>query len=260
MKKTFIICGIVAAILICIGIILLIVGSTFGFVGNIYSDESFTSQQDVSRLKIDVAAGNAKVSFYDGENVQIEYQTHSKYGFVASESNGTVKLEQPHNTWWINWGWGMRRAPTATVKIPYAFILDLDIEISAGAVDVESGTFGKLTADVSAGKLDFKNIVCAEAICNISAGNLSVDGMACTSLDCDVSAGNASFTGVTCSDIDIDVSAGSLYMMVVGKKDDYSISVSKSAGSCNQSTQHVPNAVKRITIDVSAGSVTVNFI
>ena len=261
MKKTLIVCSILAAIAIVIGIVLIIVGGTFGFGGAVnYTDESFTSQGSVTRLEIDVAAGTAKVQFYDGDSVQVDYQTHSKYGFTVSESGGTVKLEQVRTGWWINWGINMRKAPTATVRIPRALILDLDIDISAGLVEVGSGTFGKVTCEISAGKLALGEIVCTALESDVSAGTFEISGLTCEFINCDISAGNATINRVNCDRIDIDVSAGNISMKVLGNKSDYTILVDKSAGNCNVTSQTGTEPNKRITVDVSAGNVSVNFI
>ena len=258
MKKTFIICGILASLAIAIGIILVIVGGTSGLGDSYYTDESYTAQNEVSRIKLDVAAGTAKVGFYEGDSVQIDYQTNQRYGFTVRESDGTLTIEQSHGVWWLNWGI-MRKVPTAIIKIPRHCIPDLDIEIGAGSVDVDSGTYGKIKADVSAGKLNFGRIVCADADCRVSAGDLSFDFVDCSYVSCNVSAGNATFRTVKSDNINIDVSAGNTTMYVLGSISDYTIHVNKSAGSCNLTTQIKPDAKKRIDIDVSAGSVNVHF-
>ena len=65
---------------------------------------------------------------------------------------------------------------------------------------------------------------------------------------------------LTCPKINIDLSAGSVKLGVVGQKSEYSISVDKSAGSCNVANQSGTDIDKKIDIDMSAGSVTINFI
>lgn len=259
MKKLFIVFSILAAIAITIGIILVIIGGTFGFGNTNYSDEVFHSEQPVSNLELYVSAGSAKVELYDGDNVQIDFQTHSKYGFTVSEKDGTIKLEQHHKGWFLGWGIAMRTAPSATVKIPKGVALNLSVEIGAGAVTVEGGTFGNVECKVSAGELTLGNIECAKASCRVSAGALKVSSLKCGSLSCKVSAGSQNIGNVTCDNIDIAVSAGSLNMHVLGNKSDYSISVDKSAGSCNVTTQTGTDANKKIDIDISAGSVNVHF-
>lgn len=259
MKKTWIVCGVIAAITIVIGIILVIIGGTFGFGHVSYADESFTSQDSVTRLEVDVAAGTAKVQFYDGDSVQIDYQTHSKYGFTVSESGGTVKLEQVRGVW-FGLGFISRKVPAATVKIPKALVLNLSIEIGAGSVEVDSGTFGLVKCEVSAGKLSLGETACSAFECDISAGTFDVSSLTCDKIDIDVSAGNASFNKVDCDKIDIDVSAGNISMKVLGNKSDYTILVDKSAGNCNVTSKSGTDANKKIDVDVSAGNVNINFI
>ena len=258
MKKAIIICSVLAAIAITIGIILIIIGGTVGSVR--YEDNTFISQERVEKLKVSVAAGEANVEFYDGDKVEIAYQTHSKYGFSVSESGGTIELNQNHIKW-FNWiGFGIaRKAPSATVKIPYGLTVDLEVRIGAGSVSIKDGSFGAVKCEVSAGRLTFGNTVCTSLVTDVSAGSLSVGGVTCGSIDCNISAGSAHFNKVVCDKMDIDVSAGSAHFSVIGDKADYYISVDKSAGSCNVTNQSGRDANKKIDIDVSAGSVSVNF-
>lgn len=254
----FIIFAVIGILALAIGIVLVIVGGGFGDVNVNYTDEVFNSEGNVECLELDVAAGTANVEFYDGEGVAITYQAHPKYGFTASQNGATVKLGHSRGGW-FNWFWGSRKAPTATVKIPYTFAVDLDIDISAGSVNVQSGEFKTLKIDVSAGKLIMGEIICSTAKCHVSAGSVKLGGLSCSKTDCHVSAGSVEFSKVNCPVIDLDASAGSIKFGMLGNKAEYTILVDKSAGSCNVSSQQGTDANKKIDIDVSAGSIEINF-
>lgn len=259
MKKVLTVFMVIGIITVIVGIVLVIIGGTLGNANVKYTDEFFSSEGTVERLELDVAAGSAEVQFYDGDGVEISYQAHPKYGFTASQSGGTVKLGHSRGGW-FNWGWSWgRKAPTATVKIPYTLAVELDIDIGAGSVKVQSGEFRKLTIDVSAGELSMGEIVCPTAKCHVSAGSVKLEGLTCESTDCHVSAGSVEFSKVSCPVIDLDVSAGLIKLGMLGNKEEYTILVDKSAGSCNVSSQQGTDAGKKIDIDVSAGSIEVNF-
>lgn len=258
MKKTAIIFIVIAIIAVVIGIVLVIVGGSFGDWNVKYTDEIFKSENTVERIELDVAAGSANVEFYDGDCVEITYQSHPKNGFTASQEGGTVKLGHARRGW-FNWSWSSRKGPTATVKIPYTLAVDLDIDISAGKVTVQSGEFKGLDIDVSAGSLTMGETVCTNTVCHVSAGSVKFGGLTCNTTDCDVSAGSVEFSNVVCPVIDLDVSAGAIKFGVSGDKSEYTISVDKSAGGCNVSSQQGTDASKKIDIDISAGSVEVNF-
>ena len=259
MKKALIICSVIASVLISVGIVLLIIGGTFWRGNTNYTVEVFNSEQTVERLNLSVAAGSTKVEFYEGDSVEIKYEYNSRLGFAVSEENGTVKLHQIKTGWIGLWGINARRAPAATVKIPTGLVADLTIHIGAGTVTVADGAFGDVKCNVSAGVLDMGKTDCSSFICEVSAGSFNIDGVSCDSIDCDVSAGSARFSKVACGKIDIDVSAGSASFGILGDEAEYNISVDKSAGSCNVTSHQRPDASKRINIDVSAGSVFVNF-
>lgn len=257
MKKVMTVFLVIGIIAVIIGIVLVIVGGTLGNRNVNYTDEIFRSESAVERLELDVAAGSASVEFYEGDCVEISYQAHPRYGFTASQSGSTVKLGHSRGGW-FNWGWG-RKAPVATVKLPHTLAVDLDIDISAGSVKVQSGEFRKLTIDVSAGELTLGEAVCSTAKCHVSAGSVKIEGLACSTTDCHVSAGSLKLSNVSCPVVDLDVSAGSIKIGMLGNKEEYTILVDKSAGSCNVSSQQGTDADKKIDIDVSAGSIEVNF-
>lgn len=257
MKKVmtvFLVIGIIAVIL---GIVLAAIGGTLGS-GNVnYTDEIFRSESSVERLELDVAAGSASVEFYDGDCVEIAYQAHPKYGFTASRDGATVKLGHSQHGW-FSWNWG-RKAPVATVKLPYTLAVELDIDVNAGSVKVQSGEFRKLTIDVSAGELTMGEIVCPAVKCHVSAGSVKLEGLTCSNTDCHVSAGSVKLSKVNCPVVNLDASAGSIKLGMLGNKEEYTILVDKSAGDCNVSSQRGTDPDKKIDIDVSAGTIEVNF-
>lgn len=256
MKKLLTVFLVIGIIVVIIGIVLVVIGGTLG--SNVkYTDEAFASEGGVEKVELDVAAGTANVEFYDGDVVEITYQAHPRYGFTAAQSGGTVKLGHERSGW-FSWSW-WRKAPVATVKIPYTFAVDLDIDISAGSVKVQSGEFKKLTIDVSAGELIMGETVCSTAKCHVSAGSVKLEGLTCGNTDCHVSAGSVILSKVNCPVINLHASAGSVKLDMLGNKEEYTILVDKSAGSCNVSSQQGTDANKKIDIDVSAGSIEVNF-
>ena len=91
----------------------------------------------------------------------------------------------------------------------------------------------------------------------MSAGAVNLSQIVTNSFAADLSAGALNVKGLKCDNIDLDLSAGSAKLGIVGKKSDYTIRVDKSAGSCNVSSQ--TGGSKRLSVDISAGSATINF-
>lgn len=220
-----------------------------------YEMHTYRSKEDNATLDLGLSAGEMNVVFYDGDVIEVEYPDSFRFGYDVEEKNGTLRVA-PRPTFSIWFGWN--RIPAVTVKIPQGKVLNLNLDLSAGTAKVASGRFGKVNASMSAGWLNFGDIKCTDFVSDTSAGKLDVSALECFTINLDMSAGVANVNKIVCDKINVDLSAGSANMAVSGKKSEYSVSVDKSAGSCNISNQTGTNGVKVIDVDLSAGSV--NFV
>ncbi|MDE7163456.1 MAG: DUF4097 domain-containing protein [Clostridia bacterium] len=222
-----------------------------------YEMNTFNSTEENSTLDLRISAGSIAVEFYDGENIEVTYPTSINYGYEVKEKAGTLKVT-PVNRVHFNW-FGWSDIPTVTVKVPNGNVMDLKLDLSAGAATVAGGEYGDVRISMSAGSTTVGNIKCRDLKTHLSAGKATISGAECSSLDVDLSAGTADVSNVVCDKIDVDLSAGSVRLSVIGDKSEYSISVDKSAGSCNLVNQSGSVAGKKIDVDLSAGSVDVTF-
>ncbi len=222
-----------------------------------YEMNTFNSTEENTTLDLRISAGSIAVEFYDGENIEVNYPDSINYGYEVKEKAGTLKVT-PVNRVHFNW-FGWNDIPAVTVKVPSGKVMNLKLDLSAGAATVASGEYGDVRISMSAGSTTVGAVKCGELITHLSAGKISFGGAECSSLDVRLSAGVANMDGVVCNDIDIDLSAGSAKLAVIGNKSEYSIFVDKSAGSCNLTNQSGSVAGKKIDVDLSAGSVEVTF-
>lgn len=223
---------------------------------NEYETLSFTAENTTEELHIEIGAGNAHIRFYDGERVQIDYPVSDWYRYTVREESGTVTLQHERLSWF---NFAFYNLPETEIRIPADCALNLTLTVSAGTVNVGDGTLGDVSIDVSAGTLNVGALSCRSLKCDLSAGSANLDAVACTQADFDLSAGSLSLNRLTCSDVKIDVSAGSATLGIAGKEEDYSVSVDRSAGSCNLASAYRADAAGRLEIDLSAGSVSVRF-
>lgn len=226
-----------------------------------YELKTFNSTEDDTALDLRMSAGTMNVQFYEGDSVEVVYPVSYARGFEVTERAGTVKVSS-FNRHIFNW-FGWNNIPAVTVKIPQGKVMDLKMKISAGEADIASGAYGDTNIDMSAGLISVGEIVCRNFRADLSAGKITVNSVTCAALDVDLSAGTATVNNAVSNDIDINLSAGSVYMTVKGDKSEYAITVDKSAGSCNLTSQSPAQStaqVKRIDVDLSAGSVEVKFI
>lgn len=252
---------IAGGVILGVGLIILIIGlalNGWSLGGNFdYEQREFTAVQPVDKLELSAAAGKVYVRFYDGEAVTVSYPFSDRFAYTVAEQDGKVKIGYTNSVWFF--GFWQKRVPDTVVQIPYGCVLDVETELNAGNLTLESGTYGRLKLEIHAGTLNVGDIVCDDCTCEVNAGTLNIRSISAGQFEADVSAGSAVVKNLRCGDIKAEVSAGSLSLSVEGDKSDYAIYASHSAGSCNVTDQTGNGSGKRLTVNVSAGSIAVNF-
>ncbi len=250
--------------IVIIGVIVLVValglnGWKFDSLTN-YEMKHYESTQETSTIKLEFAVGTIKTEFYDGDKITIDYPENEHLTTTVTEQNGTLTaLSNKSNRWWMNFGFLTKKIPTTVISIPKNLKVNIDFEINAGTVNIADGEYLSVKMELNAGTVKMGNTVCDNLQCRVNAGTLKVENVACSKIKCDLDAGTVVLSDVICNDIDVDVSAGTANITVNGDKSEYNISASVSAGSCNVKSQQGTDANKHIRVDVSAGTVSVNF-
>ena len=230
-------------IIIIIGVIVLVIG--LGLNGweygsaEQYQMQTATLSGDYTALEVDIGVGDVAI-YYDESvtELTVEYPTSKHLVAELSESGNRAKFVSKRE--WIFFSVDFSGLPKTIVRLPVGKTVDLTVKLSAGQIKAD-GEFGKVTIDMSAGQFLSDNLVCS-------------------SFNFDLSAGAARVKRLVSDKIYFDVSAGSINVDVDGLKSDYTISVDKSAGSCNVGNQTGADKSKLIDIDISAGSVTLGFL
>ena len=244
-----------------------------------FTQAHYTQQaESVQNVKIDITSGEVETVFYDGDKIEIEYHTSNIYNVEIKEQNGTLIYKQ-HNKRWLMLC-GTINYPKTTIKLPESCVYNLDIDMSAGLTTVNGGTLGdvkidlsaglvnlsgnvvcsSLDIDLSAGKVNIGKVECAGAVkVDLSAGQVDIDEITCTDIKIDLSAGTVNVSTLNCPRIYVDLSAGTVKLKVVGQQSEYSVTVDRSAGSCNIANQKGTDENKIIDIDLSAGTVNISF-
>lgn len=258
--KGFVKVLIAAAVILALGVAFVIIGLAAGdwkikpeFTEATYTQES----ENIDTLSVDFYAGEFDIEFYDGEIIEIDYHTSNAH-IVKIEEKGTTLSFKITNKRWISIG--NFKMQNTVIKLPQNGVYNLKIDMSAGLLDIAEGNYGNLDIDMSAGHVKLNgNIVCGNLGVEMSAGKIDAGKVTCSSFDVDLSAGDVHVQKLNCPKVNIDVSAGSVNIGILGAKAEYSIKVSKSAGSCSVGNQTGTDPNKKIDIDISAGSVNISF-
>ena len=283
MKKNIkvIVAGVVVAV---IGLVVLL--CALGMSGwkfdrvNDWQEDTFNATATVERLNIKVNWGKVVVTRGETDKVSVKYEFDDRYAPKFEENNGKLTIETPQKRWY-EFGFWFENAPRMEITVPQDVALsDIHLTLNAGTLQFGKGDWGKrIDVELNAGALSMDDVVteqlyvvvnagafsvtkaqCELFSCNVSAGAFDAKELSCTTFDCEISAGSMNVKKLDSSQlIKLEVSAGSANLGLVGAKTDYNVSVSKSAGSCNVSSQTSASAPRAITVDISAGSVNVSF-
>lgn len=249
------------------GLIFILIGATALVIGlgmsgwqmsPNYTDEIWAEQQGtVTHLDIEIDAGEFNIEYFNGDKIEIEYQACDIYTVQIAQSGNKLTVETQLKTP-VSF---MFKAPKMIVKIPYDTTLEVfDFELNAGTATMNGGTYGVINAEVKAGTFNILgNLRCEELNIDMKAGAVSTSIVNSHNFKLDISAGSAHIGELRCYQTDIHVSAGSVNVTLDGFENNYDTTVNKSAGSCNLQTIYYSEASKILNIDISAGSVNVNF-
>lgn len=250
---------IAGAVIIGIGIAVLLVAlglNGWSFAPN-FKAEEFVSEQENTALKVDLSAGELKIEYHDGENIQISYPVASGYKTIITEADGKLSVEGNKHRWYT-FTWGIN-IPETVIRIPRDKISDIEINVNAGSVRLTDGAFENVKIKVNAGVCKTGEITdCNRFEVHMNAGSVNVTGAACNEFSCTVNAGSAKIQKIDSMSSNVKVSAGSATLAFVGAAESYSATVNVSAGSCNGLSNRT-GGERSIAVKVSAGSVNVAF-
>lgn len=223
--------------------------------------------------------------------------TNITLGENSDTNVNTLEIRNEMRFSFFNFGRWFKKAPKMTVYIPNDTQVNLKCNVNAGIANVDSGKFGNVSFVLNAGTLNFENIesarffvrlnagtvklqnlvatkthfevnagdfkvakiVCDELNLKLNAGKFTANDVTCSSNLIEVNAGDCKIEKISLDNINLFVNAGNFDMTVQGAKSDFNIGVEKRAGSCNISNQTGTSPNKIIKVDVSAGSVNVQF-
>ena len=217
--KTVVKCIIIGVAIIAIGagILIATLAANGWSVKAKYTMQTYTAEHEIHELEIDVGAFTVKTEFFDGDKIEIEYPVSNRHKTSVKEHDGKLKFST-ETKWWHMISIGKNNAPETIIKLPKDRVLNLDIDLGAGTVNLASGVYGQVKIDIGAGIVKAESITCNNLDCDVSAGTVKFESVTCNSLKSDVSAGKLEVNSLNCPDIKADVSAGKLSINVDGIK------------------------------------------
>lgn len=237
--------------------------STVGIIGGfIESDatadniKTYTVEQDISSLKIDINAADFTVAVGD------------EFSVISNLKDLTVKNEGGVLTVIENKILG-RDYNNAVLKIyvPESFVFDkADIETGAGRVTVDTLSADRLSLELGAGEVKITELNASQkAEIDGGAGKITINGGTLNNLDFDMGIGECNLSAEIFGKSELDCGVGEANITLKGTSDDYEIYVSKGIGNVKidgQSTsdEHTyGNGENKIELNCGVGAVIVEF-
>ena len=260
--KNVIIAGVIIAVIGVVVVLCALGASGWNLKeANNWEQGTFTAQTTVTKLNVEVSAGKVYIKRGNVDTVTVNYEYNDVYQAKIEENNGVLKIETPKKQQWINVNFWFNSAPTTEITVPTeASFEKLDLTLNAGTVEFGDGAWGaKVDVELNAGTLSMGDVKANELNVEVNAGAFKAKKIECDKFNCEISAGSTKVSLLKCDNIDLDISAGSAAITVAGAKSDYNIKASRSAGSCNVTSQTGADSSKQLKVDVSAGSASISF-
>ncbi len=208
MKKSAIICMIVATALILAGSTLFVgtmcaLGWDFGRLAT-SEYEAVTHEITDPFDKIAYEGDTADVTFALSEDgvCRVECRQRVDIPFTVSVEDGTLTVKALDNRRWyehIGFDFG---TTWVTVYLPQGVCPDLTMRLSTGDVEISQGlTFGDVDIKASTGDVTFRAQTCGDVIIKVSTGDVSLSSVTPGNVDIQVSTGDISLSDVTCDSL-----------------------------------------------------------
>ncbi|MBE6666245.1 MAG: DUF4097 domain-containing protein [Ruminococcaceae bacterium] len=235
-------CAIAFAILLIVSIFSGIVGvvssiaSAFRKGSDIVGENVTHELSDLESVKnLEISIGAAALEIKNGEAFSLE--SNHKYLNVKVK-NGTLVIEDATPSFLKN-----REGAHVILTVPSGFFFDrAEIETGAGNLTVESLCTEKLRMDLGAGETVFEDLrVTKQAKIETGFGKVSVLGGSVAGLEFGVGVGDVFLTFELTEDSEFECGIGNAEIVLLGSKENYTVSVETGIGSATVDGKSVSN-------------------
>jgi hypothetical protein len=250
------------------GLTLLSAGATAALgavIGGRGSDESRSATtslavEGITGIEIDSNAAKLSLTYGDVAEAKLDVKGARGGEWLLSREDDELKVESPRGLFGgISFCFMACSAElqTVTLTLPRELkerSIDVDAALGAGEL-IADGNFGDVYVDLSAGRATLTGSARSLEL-DMSAGDFSGELSSVRKASFTVSAGNAkaAFTGVAPREVDVDVTAGSVDLRL--PNDAYRVETDVTAGSIDNRLRTDPASKNLITVEATAGEIT----
>lgn len=217
-----------SAIAFAVFLIVSIIGGLLRLVWLFSNDDSvgemkaYAVTETVEKLEVDLSAAQLEIKSGSSFGVESNHK-HLK----LESSNGLLSIKEEHHNFGIH-----ADSVKVILTVPENFVFGkADISTGAGRVKIDELTADSLSLELGAGEVTIDKLT-ANASVKIDggAGELTIDGGELANLDFDMGVGEVNLESRLTGNCEIDYGVGELNMTLVGKSEDYSITIDKGVG------------------------------
>lgn len=295
MKKIFISIGI---LLVIAGVIIVgVVGGRDGFASlknsfkqdiSIADTSATFAPNEIDLQEIEITTNTYSVYLRKSETADVvvryveDCPKDVQFGIVAGEKKIVISETDHSDGWKIHnlfgrLDWNKRFVVVELPDSEKICNVKLSVRTNAGSLSIDGVRLGSVVGKVDAGSARINNFTADSFVLEGSTGSVTVADSAVAVVEIDVNAGSITCDVVAtkvrletnagsltfhtnAAEISVKTNAGSLRGTIEGSKSDYDIQVEHDAGSSNIRTDRKPGAVKKLTVEVDAGSIDIKFV
>jgi len=259
MKTLFILLG-VGIILVMIAVIFSpdwdIFATTFGQDEDYGDLITYTEDEMITDLKLDLENRHIDINYVDQETLTIDYYKKENDTFTFSVVDGMLVVEHDFESFWLNiFSFNMvsRMYITVTVNIPNTWELDIiDLKTSTGDIDMVFDTvksYDEVDLYNQTGSMHIENVSATTLIAHTSTGDIDMnDIIATNSMKVTLSTGDISLINITTSDFEVSSSTGDIGLNQITAED---AKIDNSTGKIDISN----STFESLEADISTGKI-----
>lgn len=276
--------------------LVLVVSTTTNANIFVLDDENFTlneedySKDDFDSFYFDLDNRSVYIEESEDDQIHLKYYTHEKdlvdYEDTENEVNLTITRKWYYNIFSFN-VFSDKDYYKVYLSLPADLVIDM-LEVSTsngrvesdvdnvfstvrlissnGRMDIANLSANNILVSTSNGDIDLNDVLVSGSVdLDTSNGDILINNLAANEIDADTSNGRIDAQDITSENIAFDSSNGRVYLLVLGKKEDYRVTLSTSNGSEIYDGIKVDSGTinssgsKTISLDSSNGDVEVSF-
>lgn len=212
MRKSTMVCLIVAGALAVVGLAFFAIGISFsgGFIDLNMTTNEYKIKDTFNDISIHVDTADVRILYTEDDECRIEcYENPGREQHVPSVKDGVLTVERFDQRRWYQKLFNYGKSPKVTVYLPSQSLGDLSIKLSTGDVNIaKEFTFENI--DVKGSTSDITCDAKAENLIKIhlSTGDIDMNGSSAKIVDLSVSTGDIEVNTLTCTDLTVRVSTG----------------------------------------------------